>query len=302
MRKVPAASPNREATSSTTLFMSESSTKASEDKLLPLLKVSLPTPVGSLAGRYCLHLWRASKHQRFGIDFTVVERRGDVPGCIEVAGECKHLGLVETDKLLKVNGVKPKSSADCAKALGQETSVVLLLQQRGSEAEFEEGRRCCQCCQCCRTEGMGGPPETLRVMLSLARLAITDLRAGKFVVTLSRASLQQPFGVPFSTMMQGGSTAVVIQQDMPHIGLCEGDLVLSINGEPTATGQGMQRCKRILKSSMDLTLRLKRHPARLAELRPLLDAMQGDVSVKEVLQRARPGCGAPCGALSLTAC
>jgi len=275
-----------------------------EDHLqdLPLLKVSLPTPVGSVAGRYCLSMWRAARKQLFGVNFNAAPTSGGRPGAITVADGCSHLGLGQSDRLLTINNVQPESVAQCVKILSESTSIVLVLQQSGTVVTENDGQAwrpqggadCWQCRERRRERGGGGlVPEASRVLLSLARPVVTDAAKGEFELELRRDSAQQRFGLPFTAEVQAELPVVFLKEDMPHLALLEGDRVVRINGEPV---DSMQRCKRILNSAMSLKLVLKRSRAGLAQLTPALDAEEDEVCIQEVSPKAM---GRGCGALSL---
>ena len=72
---------------------------SSNSNMMPLLKVSPPVPVGRIAGRFKVRLWRLSSAQPYGVSFG-----NDKGGSIVVAEDAPHLALRRGDEVVGING------------------------------------------------------------------------------------------------------------------------------------------------------------------------------------------------------
>ncbi|CAK0878485.1 unnamed protein product, partial [Prorocentrum cordatum] len=80
-------------------------------RLSPLLRASPPAPVGRVAGRFRVRLWRASRSQPFGVAFA----DGAAPGRAAVAEDAPHLGLRAGDEAIG-RAAPPDTASDGAAA------------------------------------------------------------------------------------------------------------------------------------------------------------------------------------------
>lgn len=112
------------ATSSVASSMDDPSSNFSR----ALLKVGVPTPVGSTPGRYSIRIRRASLRQPLGVTFFANEANQ-----ITIRDELPHLGLRRGDQLIQVNGEKPQTVDKCRSMLAKSTNVLLTLQHREIE-------------------------------------------------------------------------------------------------------------------------------------------------------------------------
>lgn len=92
-----------------------------------LLRVGVPTPVGSKPGLYSVRIRRASLGQPFGVTFAAAAQAG---GVITVAEDLPHLGMRSGDQLIQVNGEQPGSVENCRNMLAKAANVLLMLQHQ----------------------------------------------------------------------------------------------------------------------------------------------------------------------------
>mmetsp|Transcript_129885 Transcript_129885/g.361912 ORF Transcript_129885/g.361912 Transcript_129885/m.361912 type:complete len:352 (+) Transcript_129885:88-1143(+) len=246
-----------------------------EDRTLPLVKVSAPTPVGLKKVRYCVHIQRASLKQPFGVTFNAATTSDDQCQAISVAEDLPHLGLGRSDRLLAINGTRPKEVSECMKILGEAMSLVLIMQHgEVHNADAKDGT-----CACCTEppDSFFLTPKTERVTLSVTRPMITDEARGEFQLSIHRVSLKQKFGLNFMAEHprgSGGAPVILVSEDMPHVALTKGDRLVSVN---SVSPRSVTECQQVLARSMTIQLVLKRHPHRLANLTPLLDPLGAEV-------------------------
>jgi len=78
---------------------------------------------------------------------------------------------------------------------------------------------------------------------------------GRYVLRVVRASLKQAFGITFDVSDAGSSTALMVSEDLPHLGIRKGDQLLSVNGsEP----KSINEVRRALQSSLSIVLVMQR--------------------------------------------
>lgn len=222
-----------------------------------LLKVGVPTPVGSKPGLYSVRIRRASLRQSFGV--VLVAKRG---GDISVAEDLPHLGMRSGDQLVEVNGERPQHVERCRSLLAKASNVLLVLQHRGDPGRTPMLAQETECGH--PTPSHTGGYTPLRVLLSASPPVLTDASNGEFAVEICRSSLKQRFGVTFTEHLctaPGEQNCLCISEDMPHIGLRMGDRVLSINDVPVAS---VVKCRQELADSMVLRLILRRVLAPLS--------------------------------------
>eukprot|EP00421_Protoceratium_reticulatum_P073332 CAMPEP_0168411150 /NCGR_PEP_ID=MMETSP0228-20121227/28055_1 /TAXON_ID=133427 /ORGANISM="Protoceratium reticulatum, Strain CCCM 535 (=CCMP 1889)" /LENGTH=390 /DNA_ID=CAMNT_0008424893 /DNA_START=9 /DNA_END=1182 /DNA_ORIENTATION=+ len=99
-------------------------------------------------------------------------------------------------------------------------------------------------------------------VIPLLKVSTPSARAAGalFQVRMLRASLEQSYGVSFqATSNESGLSSVMVAEDAPHLGLCEADRLVTING---VMPESVQECARILKSAMSIALVLERQHHR----------------------------------------
>lgn len=286
------ASSSRGGSNLGTLDRQDSYGNFQASETIPLLKASPPTPVGTVKGRYCVRIKRASLRQPFGLTFQATEGANDsrhgASNSITIAEDLPHLGVRKWDELVRVNQRTPKSVDECRKILAESALLDLVLQHREPgdsdvAAESAEvvapvafsprGPPVAPSMFSCWAQPIPEQPEEFkpdmkqpelpfRTLLSTTRIAVLDESRGEFNLILQRASLKQRFGISFTAEHIGRrrqQPAIVIAEEMPHVGLCHGDRLVSINGIPPASGT---ECRRVLERSMAISLHLRRQPDR----------------------------------------
>mmetsp|Transcript_101941 Transcript_101941/g.263467 ORF Transcript_101941/g.263467 Transcript_101941/m.263467 type:complete len:557 (-) Transcript_101941:116-1786(-) len=182
----------------------------SDQKLTALLKVSPPMPVGRVAGRYMVRLWRSSTAMPYGMTFISGPAGGSN---VVVAEDAPHLGLRRGDELLSINGKTIESVRKCGEVLASAKDLELLMYHRetvqgGGEVRVICGSTCLEpydlptCCDACFS-----PPEPrcrarcfpLRdVLLSSHPVPADQDQPGIFAIQIVRISRKQTFGLAFS--------------------------------------------------------------------------------------------------------
>lgn len=306
---------------------------SSNTPFMPLLKASPPTPVGRLAGRFKVRLWRASTAQPFGVSFG----SGNKTGTIIVEDAMPHIGLRKGDEVISINGQPVTCVRQGSQALETSSSLELLLFHRELPDDSTEKppRPLCGVClepgdfpACC--EPCFLPPESrcrassfpLRDVLLTTGPVPSDA-CGSFSMQILRISRMQPFGLVIaatprasqnsrneipvdarestdvpsvssagagldssgtgasaSRLVSGlGGTSptsdeadeeiiggpsgktelepvfMCIKENLPHLGLMEGDELLQING---AAANSVEACKVALRTATTLALELRR--------------------------------------------
>jgi len=247
----------------TTLATLEDNHPREDFSLRPLLKASPPMPVASAVGQYRIFVARTSLRQPFGITLQTTPGEG---GAI-LLEERAHLGIRQGDELVEVNGAKTRDARECRKLLETSLFVELVLQRRdpaGGKMALAGAGLCpgpsgqwqSQGPRLLCSDQYGGScvrpaPSSTPLLTLLAASSPTQMDdEGEFEVTIQRMSLAQRFGVHFAMEERGG---VVISEDMPHLRMRMGDVVLRVNGQPAGVDT-----KRVLDRSMLVTLRLRR--------------------------------------------
>jgi len=98
-------------------------------KVKSLLQVTPVMITDEHKGEFRLQIHRCSLKQRFGIGFEAVFARGRGEPAIVVSEDFPHLALRRADRLMYINGTKPRSRATCMKILSQAMSVALVLRR-----------------------------------------------------------------------------------------------------------------------------------------------------------------------------
>lgn len=258
----------------------------SSDDLRPLLKVSSPIPVGAEVGRYRVRIWRKSKRQPFGIQFSSSNNM------IEIAEDLTHLGLRQFDQVISVNGMKVRTVEECMGVLRDATTLDLVLQHTELDGEITTvgpatGSGWCGS-RACVSRQPTSAPMSLRTLLASSQLQMLSEDGKDFQLILERKSLKQRFGVNFSAERIKGGLVINIAEDQPHLGLKAGDELVSVNG---IAMQNSVECQRTLEKSMIVTLKLKRKVGDVGVCQEIED----DTICEEVLERDSRPCSAVCG-------
>jgi len=273
--------------------MSSVPSRSSEAELSPLLKVSSPIPVGSEVGRYRIRIWRKSKRQPFGIQFSSSN------GMIEIAEDLPHLGLRQFDEVINVNGMRARTVEECLGVLRDAALLDMILQHTELDGiattvgEGFGGGGCWPSAGSCKPKRSTPPSPAnlpLRTLLSCSRPQVLGEARREFELVIERKSLKQRFGVNFSAEKLQGSLMIRIAEDQPHLGLLAGDLLLSVNG---VAMQNSLECQRLLEKSMIISLRLRRMRAEVVDDVALED--DADAICEEVMLESERPCSAVCG-------
>jgi len=115
----------------------------------------------------------------------------------------------------------------------------------------------------CPSDGEG---NELKPLLSVSEPRFEGPSTRHFFVMIGRSSTHQRFGLTFTSKSDG---KIVIAEDAKQFGVAEGDVVLGINGRSTSLT--VEKCMRILKSSLKIELSLLRikHESQLKQGKPL---------------------------------
>jgi len=273
--------------------------KPNPEDLRPLLRVSPPTPVGPVTGRYSVRIKRASLKQPFGVAFQAED---DV---ISIAEDLPHLGLRRFDQLVTVNAVRPDSVKECKRILADSATLELVLQHReafgdapGPPSRAVPVLSCWTCSALTNADVVVSTRENpvqgfgdvgccvplipvirgrntistqnqlpMRTLLSVTPIRVLDEFNGEYEIMMQRASLKQRFGVSFTAeqvQKNRGDTPskrIVASEDMLHIGLRKGDQLLVINNIAPSVGT---ECRQILERSMSVHMKLRRDMQRYA--------------------------------------
>mmetsp|Transcript_19043 Transcript_19043/g.44771 ORF Transcript_19043/g.44771 Transcript_19043/m.44771 type:complete len:365 (+) Transcript_19043:115-1209(+) len=285
--------------------------------MVPLLKASPPTPVGRVAGRYKVYLWRLSTAQPYGISFGKSNL-----GMVIVAEDAPHIGIRSGDEVLSLNRQAVADVWQCSQVLATARDLELLMYHREDDSLAEHGQTplCGQCLSprdappCC--EPCLNPPEPrcrarcfpLRDLLQTTGPIPLDI-GGSFAMQIVRVSRKQPFGLVLAVTPQSGDgksgpleplvasdsdyddegglgesepVVMFIKEHLPHLGLLEGDELVQINGMPA---NSVEVCRLALRTSMTLSLEFRRHHGHLVKR---LDevSIAGASSAKDIYEQA----------------
>ncbi|CAE7402050.1 unnamed protein product [Symbiodinium pilosum] len=169
-------------------------------ELFPLLKVSPPIPVGRLAGRFKVQIWRASPEHKLNL-IVGPGSQSDVVVMLDAS----HLGIYSGDEVLSVNDISVQNFrhfADILDSCGHDLEI-----QFYHKEDFLE--MCCGPAICvpqtmpvqeaqrfgpkCRAESW-----TQREVLSAS--TATSLERAIFRLQMQRTSMKQPFGLPLGVV------------------------------------------------------------------------------------------------------
>lgn len=199
--------------------------------LNPVLRVSPPTPVGSLPGRYRVRIWRAAPDVPIGINFGQ-----GATNPVVVLDDVPHLGIRRGDEVLRLNDEFVESLQQCEEQVGNSGCLdfvfyhrectIIHNQSRSRPLRVGEEPVCCSCsgawylrpvchfspaqigkdpadinpyydgCFYPRISMVAPKSFGMRDML-LANEPTACVETGLFQVVLRRTSLDQSFGVSF---------------------------------------------------------------------------------------------------------
>jgi len=204
-----------------------------------LLKVSPRVPIPAQTGLFRVLIWRRSKKQPFGIQFSSSK------GLIDIAEDLPHLGLQQFDHVVSLNGKRVTTVAECMDVLRDATLVDMVLDPIKFDPEIWSNV----------TTSAEALPVDLETVLSASQSQIPGADYKEFQIAIERKSIKQRLGLSFSAKKQVGGLSITIAEDQPHLGLQAGDQLISVNG---VMAQSTEECQRVLERSMMVTLRLKR--------------------------------------------
>eukprot|EP00420_Gonyaulax_spinifera_P013181 CAMPEP_0197941212 /NCGR_PEP_ID=MMETSP1439-20131203/122436_1 /TAXON_ID=66791 /ORGANISM="Gonyaulax spinifera, Strain CCMP409" /LENGTH=299 /DNA_ID=CAMNT_0043564401 /DNA_START=25 /DNA_END=920 /DNA_ORIENTATION=+ len=104
-----------------------------EQSIRPLLTMARPDMSGLRDGEVRLVLQRASVFQSFGIEFTYAVERADSGECeltARVVEDLPHLGLRSGNRLVSINGMQPRSSAQCQRICERALTMSIVVRRR----------------------------------------------------------------------------------------------------------------------------------------------------------------------------
>ncbi|CAE7372096.1 unnamed protein product, partial [Symbiodinium microadriaticum] len=180
----------------------------------PLLKVSPPIPVGRLAGRFKVQLWRASPDHKLNL-IVGPSSQSDVVVMVDAS----HLGIYQGDEVLSINGVSVQSFrhfAELLESCGQNIEIQFYHKEPPIATLVHEDDLIEMCCgpTLCVPQTMPvwcdyfyNPPEprcraeswTQREVLS-ASVAETSSEGSTIQLEMRRTSMKQPFGLPLGVL------------------------------------------------------------------------------------------------------
>jgi len=178
--------------------------------MFPLLKVSPPIPVGRLAGRFKVQVWRASVEHKLHV--TLHE---NPQGGVVVKLDATHLGIYSGDEVLSINDISVQNFRhfhELVESCGQDLEIQFFRQEaRFSPTLFEDDLADFSCgpSSMCVPQTMPvwcdyfyNPPEPrCRPETFLQREVLaaskTELLPGPTLrLHVMRTSMKQPFGLP----------------------------------------------------------------------------------------------------------
>lgn len=236
--------------------LSETSTTCSSDDevqaLETLLWVSELKSEEESTRQFTVSIGRSCTQQRFGLTFSAKE-----DGRIFIAEDAKQLGIFKGDLLLSINGCKDLTHEKCKLILSSALIIDLCLLRidydahRGgrhvhwpidkqSKWSTIHGMRC--------------------IELLAASLPVREGAEDEFTLRVSRASLNQKFGLSFRSVNNDVSgknltSEIYCAEDLPHLGLKNDDQILGLNGRRILNFAEFQRC---LDACMSIELLVKR--------------------------------------------
>ncbi|CAE7038459.1 unnamed protein product [Symbiodinium natans] len=181
----------------------------------PLLKVSPPIPVGRLAGRFKVQLWRASPEHKLNL-IVGPGSQSDVVVMVDAS----HLGIYQGDEVLSVNDVSVQGFRHFTELLdscGHSLEIQFYHKEPPIPTLVHEDDLLEMCCgpTFCVPQTMPvwcdyfyNPPEprcraeswTQREVLSASMAA--SVGGSVFRLEMHRTSMKQPFGLPLGVVSQ----------------------------------------------------------------------------------------------------
>eukprot|EP00928_Gymnodinium_smaydae_P011805 TRINITY_DN1431_c0_g1_i2.p1 TRINITY_DN1431_c0_g1~~TRINITY_DN1431_c0_g1_i2.p1 ORF type:complete len:497 (+),score=76.63 TRINITY_DN1431_c0_g1_i2:83-1492(+) len=164
-------------------------------RMVSLLKVSPPVPVGRHPGHFKVRLVRACLSQPFGLSFG---RNGTV---VIVNEDAPHLGIHRGDEVLQIAALPPPTSVrSCVEALEMQTDVEIRLLRREIPGAHDSWS-CSETSEPVRCEGCFQPPVsrcTARnwfLQSALKSSGPIPQEGGRFLLKLARMSMKQSYGL-----------------------------------------------------------------------------------------------------------
>eukprot|EP00439_Symbiodinium_sp_Y106_P068066 s3060_g11.t1 len=181
----------------------------------PLLKVSPPIPVGRLAGRFKVQLWRASPDHKLNL-IVGPSSQSDVVVMVDAS----HLGIYQGDEVLSINGMSVQNFrhfAELLESCGQNIEIQFYHKEPPISTLVHEDDLIEMCCgpTFCVPQTMPvwcdyfyNPPEprcraeswTQREVLSASVATETSSEGSTFQLEMRRTSMKQPFGLPLGVL------------------------------------------------------------------------------------------------------
>jgi len=210
-----------------------------------ILKASLPAYIGGLYGRYVIALTRTTLKQAFGLEFCTAETRDRKLSGIFVSNDIPYLGMSRWDRLLSINGIKPKSVQECLAMLNLELLLVLVLESRGKQSTEPVHK-----------PDMKSLPLRDQRLLTIKKEMLED-NASDFQLRITRRSPKLRLDLPFDAKPSKSNNhgPLLATCDMPHLEILAGDELLSVNGMRSLTQTILAH---IMNTASALDLRLSR--------------------------------------------
>jgi hypothetical protein len=249
-----------------------STTCSSEDQsqeLEPLLWVSQLRLEAASTRQFALTIGRSSTRQQFGLAFKV---KSD--GKIIIAEDALHYGILKGDVVIGINGSQALTPEQCQcivrSALEIEVSLLSnLALTTNSDGQLDRAGK--PLTYSIDGKSLWTTRRGLRCIDLLAvssQYSVSDRPNGQFNVRISRASCHLKFGLKLTSLGSAigndSASAIFCAEDLPHLGLREGDQVLSLNGVKVCDFTG---CRKILDSCMSIELLVRRHSTPFSDFR-----------------------------------
>lgn len=186
-------------------------------------------------------------------------------GPLIIAEDAPHIGIRKGDEVVKVNGYRFLTLAECQYALDSSTALELQLHHPEQGYSTKSGS-CVDDLSCGFSSSKTSfqMPARMRDLISVSG-PVYSAGGDSFTVHIVRASLLQRFHLvigimeePFSANDAVDSEEVMlVKQDAPQYGLLKGDRVLRVNGMSTISAWQDK-----LENSMSVWLECSRHESQ----------------------------------------
>jgi len=184
-----------------------------------ILKASHPANITGTVGRYAVTLVRTSLKQCFSLEFLMAETRDGRLSEVLLSDNFPHLGMSRWDRVLSLNGVEPNTAKEFCSMLNQQLSVVLLLESKSRPS-----------CEPVHRPKLELLPAVDQGLITIRREALEN--DSDFMLTIARKSPNLRFDLPLASAPAKckDRRALLVADDMPHLGVRAGDELLSVNG------------------------------------------------------------------------